>query len=535
MRFSPALRTALLFGVSTLLVAASRFPLMPERLYSFDSVNLALSLDDFDPSRSQPQPPGYPLFVLEARLVHLFLGSPEQTFAFLEILISGLAVGMLYLLGKRMFCPWAGMTAAALLFANPAFWYYSLTSPLRLHLALVSALVAYCCWRACSGEKRYFLLASLALGLGGGFRPELLMFLFPLWAWTAWKCREARLLLKGCSLLAVAVTSWVGFLALASGMGGRILPSFSEYVFAQTQDTSMLLDASASWRRTAGRAVIWTALGTVPWFWTLPLAWKARGSWPDWAGRVGFLAVWFLPGFLFHFFVHIGDPDHALTTIAPLCVLGGACLVATERRLSWKWVPELKERGLLIWIALLGNMFLFFGQFSIPQRNADAEFRGSLSLSDAVRIGIYESSYARFRWIEQMADLGLEGIEKLRSSTERPVLVLWARDGEPVWRKICYYLPSQRVYVLEEKGDPTVSASQARLFEANQVLEQHTGTPPFRLPVPKGARLIWVIGANLVSPLNQVIPLQSSSNLYYTDLPPDAPSFRWGSFEFVPE
>jgi hypothetical protein len=442
---------------------------------------------------------------------------------------------MLYLLGKRMFCPWAGMTAAALLFVNPAFWYSGLTSPLRLHLALVSALVAYCCWRACCGEKRYFLLASLALGLGGGFRPELLMFLFPLWAWTAWQCRQARLLLQGCFLLAIAVGGWVAFLALASGGGGRMLPSFSEYVFAQTQDTSMLLDPSASWRRTAGRAVIWTALGTVPWFWTLPLAWKARGSWPDWAGRVRFLALWFLPGFLFHFFVHIGDPDHALTTIAPLCVLGGACLVAAERRLSWKWVPELKERGLLIWIALLGNMFLFFGQFSVPQRDAVAEFRGALSVGDAVRIGIYESSYARVRWIDQMADLSLEGIEKLKSSTDRPVVVLWASDGEPVWRKLSYYLPSQEMYVLEERGHPGVSTSQARLLAANQMLKQHTGTPPFRLPVPKGARLIWVIGANLVSPLRQVVPLETFSDLYYTDLPPDATAFRWGSFEFVPE
>jgi hypothetical protein len=157
------------------------------------------------------------------------------------------------------------------------------------------------------------------------------------------------------------------------------------------------------------------------------------------------------------------------------------------------------------------------------------------SVSDAVLIGTYESSYARVRWIEQMTDLGLQGIETLRAGTERPVLVVWARDGTPVWRKICYYLPSQQVYVLDETGDPGVPAAQARLWAGSRPLMRHTGPPPFRLSVPKGARLIWVAGANTVADLQKVFPLQSLSNVYYTDLPPDAPPMRWGSFELVPE
>ena len=175
--FSPAGRVSILFGISVLLVVVTRLPLLPTHLFSFDSVNLALALEDFDPTRNQPQPPGYPLFVMEARLAHLLFGTPEQTFAVLELVICGLAVGMLYLLGRRMFSPWVGLTAAALLFVNPPFWYSSLTSPLRPHLALLSALVAYCCWRALHGEERYFEFASLALGLSAGFRPELSVFL----------------------------------------------------------------------------------------------------------------------------------------------------------------------------------------------------------------------------------------------------------------------------------------------------------------------------------------------------------------------
>ena len=47
------------------LVLASRLPLAPGQLFSFDDVNFAYAIGDFDPRVSRPQPPGYPIFVLE--------------------------------------------------------------------------------------------------------------------------------------------------------------------------------------------------------------------------------------------------------------------------------------------------------------------------------------------------------------------------------------------------------------------------------------------------------------------------------------
>src|SRR5262249_18265997 len=70
-------------------------PLIPPYLYSFDTVNMALALKEFDPTRNQPQPPGYPFFVAEERLLHQVFRTPEITFFVLEILICGLAAGMM--------------------------------------------------------------------------------------------------------------------------------------------------------------------------------------------------------------------------------------------------------------------------------------------------------------------------------------------------------------------------------------------------------------------------------------------------------
>ena len=527
-------RLAALFGFTVLLVALTRLPFVPPHLFSFDSVNLALSLEHFDPTLHQPQPPGYPLFVLEGRLFDVLFGNAERTFAVLGLLISGLAVGMLYLVGKELFSPWAGMVAAALLFVNPAFWYSSLTSPLRPHMALVSAVVAYFCWRSRRGERGPLYAASVALGVGGGARPELFLLLFPLWGWAAWQTRERKAVVWSALILGGAAMVWTGVLMVASG-GPRMIAYFTDYLLTETGHTSVVLDPATSWRRAAGRAVIWTGLGALPWIWTLPFAWKARRTTPDWVRKITFLALWFVPGFLYLLAIHIGDPDHALGVIPPLCLLGGFSIVAAERSVTRAWFPQLEERGLLVWIALVGNLVLFFGEIRLPQRNATAEFSGLTSLSDAARIGTYESSYARVRWTEQMTNLGLTAIADLSSSTDRPVVVLWARDGEPVWRKISYYLPSERMYVLDESGDPGVRAAEARYYSGSHLVTRYTGPPPFRLSVPKDARLIWVAGADTVASLQEILPLQGFSTLHYIDLPPDSPSIRWGSFELVPE
>jgi len=526
---------AALFGFTVLLVVLTRLPFFPAHLFSFDSVNLALSLEHFDPTLHQPQPPGYPAFVLEARLFNLLCGDPRRTFVLLTVLICGFAVAMAYLVGKEMFSPWAGMAAAALLFVNPAFWYSSLTSPLRPHLALVSAIVAYLCWRTRPGESRPLYAASLALGVGGGFRPELFVLLFPMWVWAAWQTRERRAIIRSALMLGGAALVWTGVLMYASGGPQRMIAYFVDYVLVNTGYTSVVLDPATSWRRAAGRAVVWTGLGTLPWIWTLPLAWKERHSTPDGLRKMAFLAVWFAPGFLYLLAVHIGDPDHALGVIPPLCLLGGFAITQAERRVARTWLPQLAEHGLLIWIALVGNLVLFFGELRLPQRNAAAEFRGLASVSDAVRIGVYESSYARVRWIEQMTALGLQGINDLKNSADRPIVVLWARDGEPAWRKISYYMPLESLYVLEESGDPGVRSAEARFYSGNRLVTRYAGQSPFRLPVPDGARLIWVAGANTVESLRKVLPLKAFSTLQYVDLPAGSAPIRWGSFEIVPE
>ena len=68
------------------LLLLTRIPAMATYL-SIDNVNLALSLEKFDPRIHQPQPPGYPFFVLLGRVVNLFVRDAERTFVVISLLV----------------------------------------------------------------------------------------------------------------------------------------------------------------------------------------------------------------------------------------------------------------------------------------------------------------------------------------------------------------------------------------------------------------------------------------------------------------
>ena len=131
----------LFFG---LIVLITRYPQAPGQLFTFDDVNLAYSIGHFDIRISQPQPPGYPLFVLQMRVLHwLRFRRPESILLFLALAGSAAALVLLAMLGQRFYGGLAGFFAGCLLVLHPVFWHAGITSALRVQLAVISTVVAW--------------------------------------------------------------------------------------------------------------------------------------------------------------------------------------------------------------------------------------------------------------------------------------------------------------------------------------------------------------------------------------------------------
>src|SRR5215813_9314737 len=243
------------------LLLLTRTPVMASYL-SIDNVNLAFSLEKFDPRIHQPQPPGYPFFVLFARMVNVIFRDAERTFVAISLIVSALCLPVAYGLGKRMFSQWAGGAAVFLLLVNPVFWQSGLDGPLRPHLALFSLLTAYCCWRCWNGEKRFALWGAVALGIGSGFRPDLIAFLFPLWFISAWVGTKSwRWMFQGLALLGAIVLVWTSTLVIAMGGIHTFLGVMLGYAAEQSGRGSVVFGSSIiAWLRQINRLVIWNGL-----------------------------------------------------------------------------------------------------------------------------------------------------------------------------------------------------------------------------------------------------------------------------------
>jgi hypothetical protein len=341
----------------------------------------------------------------------------------------------------------------------------------------------------------------------------------------------------------------------------------------------------------AARAAIWTFIGTLAWVWALPLLWRRRDEWAGSRSALPFLAWWFVPAFLFNAFVHTADPDHTLLTLPPLCLLGAMCLALLEESISSRGLTLSYARGMTVWtgflallpllfafvdphgknlamwgalavglllirprlqggeanpapilqlryplvfVALAINVLVFFSEFSLPAgRLADGNFNPLRSASDALLIGTYETSYRRVGWNEEMTEVALRDIEKMKVEERRDMVVVWTRDGAPEWRKIAFYHPDLKVVVLEEGGDPAAPATRAVLWKGRDIQRQLRGEAPIRIEVPAGGRVVWLLAGGRERELQQVTQVRKATSVFYTDVPANGTSFQWGSFEFV--
>jgi hypothetical protein len=410
------------------------------------------------------------------------------------IIASLATIAVVWVLGQALFSTRPGNWAVLLLLFHPPFWFGAITNQVRVFLALGSAALMIAAWRSMQHEPpRYFYVTGAVLGITAGFRPELLAFGAPIIIYCGWrKQRPLRQWAITALITATIVSAW---LAVVVSEAGGVLPYvqlMKEYSETQFGPTSLVFGADTSAAARMFRmAIAWYGLPVLAWLWLAPFA-KNAGSRLD--GAFGFLAVSVVPGFLFHAFIHVGDPDHTLVGVPAIVIVGGVVLAAIKR---------VEMAG----VAVALNLLLFFA----PPRGVAQAF-----------------SYTAVRGIEEAARETISAIEELRRSRD---VVLVTYDHKLTWRHFFYYFRDAPLVVLHDDPRSTLENPSAWLIRAAP--SRSTDALTSEIVLPPCERIVWLLshGRGMHRLLERNIELKRATSIAYSDTKPGT-EFRFGTYLF---
>lgn len=208
------------FLLSVLLI--SRISCKSQYLYTWDSVQFALSFERFNIAEHRPHPPGYLLYVWSGKALNSVVHDPNLTLISLSILATGFATLFIILLTLELLREadqktrlWGSFGGALLYLTNPIVWFYGCVAEIYAFEGLFAALVAYLL--ILSNRKPAALIyGALALAVAGGFRPSTEAFLIPFFL-LFWKGKNRKIVLSSILVLVAANLAWFLTLAMLSG------------------------------------------------------------------------------------------------------------------------------------------------------------------------------------------------------------------------------------------------------------------------------------------------------------------------------
>jgi hypothetical protein len=181
-------------GILAALTLAAHLVSLPPTLEDLDSVNFALGVRDFDVSRHQPHPPGYPVFIALGKLGTSALAAVGVN----QPAVRGLAVwsalgaAAIVLLAFAFFSALdANVTrsavASVLLAVSPLFWFTSVR-PLSDMPGLAAAFAALAALAAGirSSDLTPLVAGAFLAGVSVGFRSQMAALTLPMLAFALW-------------------------------------------------------------------------------------------------------------------------------------------------------------------------------------------------------------------------------------------------------------------------------------------------------------------------------------------------------------
>jgi len=348
LKISPRLVWAIALA-AVFLVAHLAF--LPPSLEDLDSMNFALGVRDFDPSRHQPHPPGYPVFIALGKLSHAVWPSEAGALSWWSAFCGALAVFPLLALYRSLEAldraaeqadrDRRAALAVLVAVASPLFWFTSLR-PLSDVTGLAFALAAQACLAAAfvrrrlrpdadpetiAASGRMIVAGAFIAGLAVGVRTQTIWLTLPLLALVLLDRTgrgAAGAILGSAMTFSIGVLVWAVPMLVASGGFGRYRAAFAGQTAEQFHGLDIFLSNPTPRRMALG------ILASLVEPWALsPLGWVVvivalvgfvYFAWRAPAGAT-LLVVAFVPYALFHLIVQETYSRYALPLVPAVAYL----------------------------------------------------------------------------------------------------------------------------------------------------------------------------------------------------------------------
>jgi len=177
--------------------------------------------------------PGYPLWIAMGTALHALGLAPYAAYQAWSVFASVLLPLVLYWGLARLVDDGLAWWVAAALGVNPLLWFQATTALTYPAAGLVALVVVVLIATALLRRGHAaFLVACLLLAIGASLRPDLVLFLGPLVAYTAWHFRWKAAVAGLCLVVAGAAAS----IAASAFLYGRAGPSASGPSLSHTAD-----------------------------------------------------------------------------------------------------------------------------------------------------------------------------------------------------------------------------------------------------------------------------------------------------------
>lgn len=318
------------------------------------------------------------------------------------------------------------IVTSLLLIFNSIFWFYGEVAAIYMSEAFFASLIAYTSYQVLRGDNKFIYISALVLGMAGGFRQDLVLFMFPLWLFCiTHKNLDNKRILVAFIVLAISILLWylptmmlTGYETYAMLSKAQFMESISmnSVLFGADITGNLIMILNLLRWSLDGIGILGTIILILFVFYRFRKIFKLSFFKNT---KVIFLLLWILPAFFFYLLFFIAKPGYILVYLPAFALVLGCVLLEISSDLSRKFNRSAENYYLflILFLCLIAGVV----QFAFP-------------FSGGVDYGFIHAEDTNLQYINQ----------SLAGFSSGNTLIFM--DSQTNWRKTIYYFPDYEIY-----------------------------------------------------------------------------------------